>query len=324
MRVGTVEPGGDEDADGGDAVGMHVEESEDLRLGIAKGVKDHAGFEGGVLGQVHHHLHADCPLALVVSFGQAEDFVELATDRAHRPIADHGQGGADVHAGQESVFGVAVLIDALVGQADSGHTAAFDERFLYGHSRPHLHGAGGHQLHADVLQELAERHHEAAFLVQEGRNVGQLDGMVFGHAEGANQAVAEVHGGGAAAGIGGVEQVRHLLLFDGDRHGDPAGIEIGHAGADTAGARDHAGDAEADIVGTLVAHHLQGEARIAGALDEGRAVGVHQLAGERGEETGRGGAEADADDVDVHGLAVKAGWFISGPLMRGSPGLRGS
>ena len=134
---------------------MNVEEAEDLRLGIAEGVKDHAGFEGSILGQVHHHLHADRPFALVMPRGQAEDFIELAPHRAHRPIADHGQRGAHVHTGQERVFGVTVLIDALIGEADSGHPAVFDERFLYGHSRPDLYRAAGHELHADVLQELS-------------------------------------------------------------------------------------------------------------------------------------------------------------------------
>src|ERR1019366_3778997 len=135
-------------------------------------------------------------------------------------------------------------------------------------------------------------------------NVGQLNGVVLGHAQGANQPVAEEHGGGAAAGIVGVQQVSHLLLFDGDRHGDLGGIQIGQAGADAAGARHHTGDAEADVVGALVAHHLQGQSRIAGALDGGRAVRVHQLAGKCRQETGGGGAETDTDDVYIHGLAV--------------------
>ena len=42
---GTAEPRRHEDAHGGHAVRMHVEEAEDLRLGIAEGVEDRAGFE---------------------------------------------------------------------------------------------------------------------------------------------------------------------------------------------------------------------------------------------------------------------------------------
>ena len=117
---------------------MHVEEAEDLRLGIAEGVKDRAGFERRALGQIHHHLHADRPFALVVAIGQAELRIELPADRAHRPVAHHRQRGAHVHAGQEGRLGISVLIHALIGQADSRHPLVFDQRFLYRHSRPDL------------------------------------------------------------------------------------------------------------------------------------------------------------------------------------------
>src|ERR1035437_9868615 len=73
----TPEPGRDEESHRGDAAGMHVEEAEDLRLRIAEGVKDRAGFEGGDpwgnLGQIHQHLHADRPLALVVDLPRSEE-----------------------------------------------------------------------------------------------------------------------------------------------------------------------------------------------------------------------------------------------------------
>ncbi len=172
------EPRGDEDADGGHAVGMHVEEAEDLRFGIAERVEDRAGFQRSALGQIHHHLHAHRPFALVVAFGQAELRIELPPHRAHRPIAHHRQRGAYVHAGQEAGLGIAVLIHALIDEADSQHPLVFDQRFLYRHSGPDLHRAGGHQLPADMLQELSQRHHQAALLVQEWRNVGQLHGML--------------------------------------------------------------------------------------------------------------------------------------------------
>ena len=77
---------------------MHVEEAEDLGLGIAEGVEDGAGFEIDILGQVDHHLHADGPLARVMAGGHAEVFVELAAHGAHRTVADHGERGLDVHA----------------------------------------------------------------------------------------------------------------------------------------------------------------------------------------------------------------------------------
>ena len=47
--------------------GMHVEEAEDLRLGIAEGVEDRAGLERGIARQIDHHLHAHGPFALVMA-----------------------------------------------------------------------------------------------------------------------------------------------------------------------------------------------------------------------------------------------------------------
>ena len=43
---GVAHPGGDEDADGDEPLGMHVEKAEDLGLGIAEGVPDGAGARG--------------------------------------------------------------------------------------------------------------------------------------------------------------------------------------------------------------------------------------------------------------------------------------
>ena len=43
--AGVAEPGGDEDADGDETVGMDVEKAEDLGLGIAEGVPDGAGLQ---------------------------------------------------------------------------------------------------------------------------------------------------------------------------------------------------------------------------------------------------------------------------------------
>ena len=68
------------------------------------------------------------------------------------------------------------------------HTlVAFDERLGHGHAGPDLHGAGSHQLLADQLHELAQRHHQAAILVEERRDVGQLEAVVPGEAQRAEQ-----------------------------------------------------------------------------------------------------------------------------------------
>jgi hypothetical protein len=51
--------------------------------------------------------------------------VESSANRAYRPIADDGQLSVDVHAGHEagqiSIKGRAVFVDALIGEAEAGY-----------------------------------------------------------------------------------------------------------------------------------------------------------------------------------------------------------
>src|SRR4029453_1415155 len=123
------EPRRDEDAHRRDTLRMNVQEAEDLRFRIAEGVEYRPWFERRIswsnFRQIHHHLHADRPFALVVAFGQAELRIEFAAHHAHRTIAHYRQRGAHVHAGQEGGLGISVLIHALIGQADSGHAPGF-------------------------------------------------------------------------------------------------------------------------------------------------------------------------------------------------------
>ena len=65
-----------------------------------------------------------------------------------------------------------------------------------------------------------------------------------------------------------------------------------------------AGDAEADVVGAFVADDLRRHSRHDGAFDGGRTIGVDELFGQRCEESRRGRAESDANDVRVHAGAV--------------------
>ena len=104
-----------------------------------------------------------------------------------------------------------------------------------------------------------------------------------------------------------VEQIKHLLLRDRRGHGDLFGVEVGKRGPETLGARDHAGHAEADVIGALVAEDLGRHAGHRRAFDGRRAVGVHELLREGGEKPAGGRAEADADDVHVHALALDGG-----------------
>ena len=99
------------------------------------------GLEGSVGGQVHDELHAHRPIAGVVAFGQAELRVELLADGADRAVADNGERGVNVHARHEAVAGLALLIHALVEQADADDFVVLDERLGHRRAGPDLHRA---------------------------------------------------------------------------------------------------------------------------------------------------------------------------------------
>ena len=174
-----VEPRRHEDAERRDAVGMHVEESKNLRLGITERVQHRAGFERRVFGQIHHELHAHGPVARVMASRQAEMLVELLADRADRAVADDGERGVDVHAGHEAVGGLALLVHALVEQAHADDFVVFDQRLRHRRAGPDLDRAGALHLRADPLHELAHRKHHAAVLVQKGRRPRQVQRVVL-------------------------------------------------------------------------------------------------------------------------------------------------
>ena len=81
------------------------------------------------VAQIHHHLHADGPVANVVALRHAEVRIELAPDRADRTVGDHRQAGVDVHAGHVALRGCAGTVHALVDEANAGDPITLDERF---------------------------------------------------------------------------------------------------------------------------------------------------------------------------------------------------
>ena len=105
---------------------------------------------------------------------------------------------------------------------------------------------------------------------------------------------------GAAAGADGIEQIEDALLRDLGGHGNLGGVEIGKAGANALRARDHAADAGGEIVGALVAEHLQRHAGRDAAFEGGIGGILAPGVGERGEKAAHGGTEAGAGDVDFH------------------------
>jgi hypothetical protein len=182
-----IEPGGHEDADRGHAPGMDVEKAEDLRLGIPEGVQGGAGAEVHVLPQVDDHLHADRPLAPMPALGKAEALVELSCHGPHGAIAHHGEGSPDVHAGHVARLGHPALVRPLVHQADADNPAVLDEGRGHGGARPDLDHTGAHDLRADPLGELADGEDQAAVLLQEGRNVGEGEGVLLDGEDGAEE-----------------------------------------------------------------------------------------------------------------------------------------
>ena len=143
------------------------------------------------------------------------------------------------------------------------------------------------------------------FLCRNGGIYGSSTPIVAVQSERAERAIGGTQRRGAAAGADGVEEIHDLLRRDRRRHGDRGRVEIREGCANAAGAGHHARDAEADIVGALVAEHLSSG----------------QLSGMRRESVVRkpavAGSEADADDIDFHRLA-------SLRVIRDSPALRES
>ena len=330
-----VQPGGDEDPQRGLPVGVHVEEAENLRLGIAEGVPHGPRLERARLGQVHHHLHAHGPVPLVVAGGQPEVLVQVPAHGSDRAVSHHGQAGADVHAGQVPGRGVSGRVGALVDQAHPDDSAFFDQRLVDRHPRPELHQAGAHQLGPDPLVELTDGEYQPALFAQEGRNVGQLDGVLLVRQcppERADPPVEDPEAGRAPAGPEGVQQVEHLLPGHRVGHGDLGGVQVRKGGADAAGPTHHPRHAEADVFGPLVADHLQRHAGHDLAGDRRLSALIHQGPGERGQKSAHGRAEPDAGDIHLHTLplgVVRIGQFssvvqVGEAVTPGSPGLRES
>ena len=307
-----VEPRGHENSHRGDAVRMHVEKSENFGLGISECVQDRAGFERATVGEIDDKFHAERPIVRVVSLGNTERLVELLSDRANRTVGHDGETRAHFHTGHESVGRLAVLRHALIDEPYAGHAAVLDDRFADGAAGPDLRGAGADDLLRDPLGELSHREDESAVLFEEVGRPRQFHRMVF-HAqdrsERADGDIGDAHERGSPAGADWIEEVKNFFVRHGRGHRDVRGIEVRETFADRASARDNARDAEAEVVRTLVAQHLQRQARGDRAFDRRGAVGVEDAAPECREESAGRRTEADAHDVGVHARTFDGGCF---------------
>ena len=162
---------------------MNVEKSENFRLGESDGMQDGAGFEPAIFAEFDDHLHAERPFAGLMALRAFRiALIDVAADRSHRTVAHHRQRGVQVHARRETRVGMALKVGALIGEPHASNRVSFNQRFGDRHARPDLHQAGGGDLIADPLVELAKRQHEAIVLSHEGRSIGQFEGIVL-HSE---------------------------------------------------------------------------------------------------------------------------------------------
>ena len=134
-----------------------------------------------------------------VAVGQAELLVDGLADCADRAVADDSELRAHIHSGHEAVGGRAGFVHALIGEAQAFDLLALEKRRADRRAGPDLDQAGGHQLRADPLVELADGEHQAAVLVEEGRGPGQREGMVLD---------AEQRSGRAQGSIGDAQSER--------------------------------------------------------------------------------------------------------------------
>jgi len=167
-------------------------------------------------------------------------------------------------------------------------------------------------LRADPLHELPHREHHAAVLVQECGCPGKIQRVLLDRQrpfEDADQLVGQFYRGGATTRANWVEQIQHLFLANWRGHGNARRVNVRNTCAQCLRPRDHAGNAETDVIGTLVTHHLRRHSGHDRAFRHGRAIVANKLFGKRVQETRRGRSEADADDVHVHARALN-GWVI--------------
>jgi len=96
--------------------------------------------------------------------------------------------------------------------------------------------------------------------------------VVLGQAKAFERLVGQAQGQGLAARAYRVEEVKHLLVGHLGGEGNLREVQVREAGADAAAFGHHAGHAEADVVGALVADDLRRHAGHGLAFHHGRAV----------------------------------------------------
>ncbi len=242
----------------------------------------------------------------------AEMGVELPADRAGRAVPHDGQSRADVHAGCETLVGPPFPVHALIEQTDAKNLVLLDQRLGYRRAGPELNGSRALNLGADPLHKLAQRKHQAAAFVQEAGRPRKFQRVILEWEqsfERANARIRDAQRCRTPACADGIEQINHLLGRHRRGHGNAGIVNPRKSVAQGSRAGHHTRHAETDVLRAFVAEHLRRHAGENGAFDYRRAVAIDKLPGQRREKTRRRRAEADADDVRVHALAVNGRGF---------------
>ncbi len=131
--------------------------------------------------------------------------------------------------------------------------------------------------------------------------------------EARGQGVQALHTRRAPTGADRVPQVDEPLSGDRVGHWDLRRIEVRKRLADAPGPGHHAGDAEADIVGALVADDLKRQAGHRPAHQERLQIGILERPGQGRQKAAGRGTESHAGDVDLHALTLDVGHGVPHP-----------
>ena len=237
------------------------------------------GSRSHVVGQVHDHLHADRPVARVVALRAGRSAASSC-----RPTGPTGPSPTTVSAARTSMPGMkpaSGLARACrrPGRAGGRRRPCRPRSAACATGVPGqiCTGAGAHApARRPTGMNWPDREHQPAVLVQERRDARQL-AAPRARTAGARRSARITRPPARSAAERrlapiGIEQVDDLLVARPARpSGSAAGRGPGRLARMPRAARHHARDAEADVVGALVAEHLR---RHAGHRRRSRRAGV--------------------------------------------------
>ena len=218
--------------DRGHAVRVHVEEAEDLGLGVAEGVKTVPGSSAQSSGR---------SMTIFMPTAQSRWWCPAGRPKCSsscRPTAPTGPSPTTVRAarmsmpGMKPASGLPCLSVPWSIRRTPGDRSSSISGFGHRRARPDLHRAGGHDLRPTHWVNWPDGEDQPALLVQEWRHVGQLEGVVPGRAarpQRADRPVGQTQRGRAAAGADGIEQIETFSRLTGAAMGICAGRDRGRA-----------------------------------------------------------------------------------------------